>query len=280
MLTILFSMLRIPKCRAPWLTARHALHLLIEVQGPSWTSSTTTPEKETEAGTAAGRAHAAAAAWPSSSGSRTSWARGRSIRMAAEQDRIFSMILWGPPGCGKTTLARIIAGETRSHFVQFSAVLSGVKEIRAVIDEARRAAAAAPPPHRPLRGRDPPLQQGPAGRLPAPRRERADHPDRRHDREPVLRGHRAAALALPRGDPEPARPRRTSPPIVAPGPRRTRSGGSARQRLALDAGRARALLVRVADGDARCGPEQPGGGRLAGAPPEGRRAPGRHHARR
>ena len=63
---------------------------------------------------------------------------GSIVRMAAEQDRIFSMILWGPPGCGKTTLARIIAGETRSHYLQFSAVLSGVKEIRAVIDEARR----------------------------------------------------------------------------------------------------------------------------------------------
>jgi putative ATPase len=59
------------------------------------------------------------------------------IRHAARADRVFSMILWGPPGCGKTTLARIIAGETRAHFVHFSAVLSGVKEIRAVIDEAR-----------------------------------------------------------------------------------------------------------------------------------------------
>jgi putative ATPase len=57
---------------------------------------------------------------------------------AIAKDRIFSMILWGPPGCGKTTLARIIAGETRSHFAQFSAVLSGVKEIRSVIDEAQR----------------------------------------------------------------------------------------------------------------------------------------------
>ena len=47
------------------------------------------------------------------------------------------MILWGPPGCGKTTLARIIAGETRSHFIHFSAVLSGVKEIRGVIEKAR-----------------------------------------------------------------------------------------------------------------------------------------------
>jgi putative ATPase len=62
---------------------------------------------------------------------------GSLIRHAVEEDRIFSMILWGPPGCGKTTLARIIAGETRSHFVHFSAVLSGVKEIRAVIAEAR-----------------------------------------------------------------------------------------------------------------------------------------------
>jgi len=58
---------------------------------------------------------------------------GTLIRGAIKQDRIFSMILWGPPGCGKTTLARIIAGETRSHFVHFSAVLSGVKEIRGVI---------------------------------------------------------------------------------------------------------------------------------------------------
>jgi putative ATPase len=62
---------------------------------------------------------------------------GGLICRAVENDRIFSMILWGPPGCGKTTLARIIAGETRSYFVHFSAVLSGVKEIRAVIDEAR-----------------------------------------------------------------------------------------------------------------------------------------------
>jgi putative ATPase len=59
------------------------------------------------------------------------------IRSAIEEDSIFSMILWGPPGCGKTTLAGIIANETRSHFIQISAVLSGIKEIRSVIEEAR-----------------------------------------------------------------------------------------------------------------------------------------------
>ncbi len=63
--------------------------------------------------------------------------KGKLIRTAIETDHIFSMILWGPPGCGKTTLARIIAKETRAHFVHFSAVLSGVKEIRSVIKIAK-----------------------------------------------------------------------------------------------------------------------------------------------
>jgi len=59
------------------------------------------------------------------------------LRRAIEADQLFSMIFWGPPGSGKTTLARIIAGAIQSHFASFSAVLSGVKEIRAVVDEAR-----------------------------------------------------------------------------------------------------------------------------------------------
>ncbi len=63
--------------------------------------------------------------------------QGTLLRQAIAQNRIFSIILWGPPGCGKTTLARIVAQASQSHFVHFSAVLSGVKEIRAVIAEAR-----------------------------------------------------------------------------------------------------------------------------------------------
>lgn len=62
---------------------------------------------------------------------------GSLLKRAIEADKLFSMIFWGPPGSGKTTLARILANETKSKFTSFSAVLSGVKEIRAVIDEAR-----------------------------------------------------------------------------------------------------------------------------------------------
>jgi len=62
---------------------------------------------------------------------------GRFIKRLMEKKDLVSMILWGPPGTGKTTLANIIAGAVGANFVSFSAVLSGVKEIRAVIDEAK-----------------------------------------------------------------------------------------------------------------------------------------------
>jgi putative ATPase len=61
---------------------------------------------------------------------------GRVLRKAIESGELFSLILWGPPGSGKTTLAQIIARRTGAHFFSFSAVLSGVKEIREVIKEA------------------------------------------------------------------------------------------------------------------------------------------------
>ena len=62
---------------------------------------------------------------------------GSLLQKAIEEDRVFSMILWGPPGCGKTTLAGIIARETQCEFMQISAVLSGVKDVRQIIDKAR-----------------------------------------------------------------------------------------------------------------------------------------------
>jgi putative ATPase len=63
--------------------------------------------------------------------------RGRPLRHAIERDTLQSIILWGPPGTGKTTLARVVAGVTKSRFVAFSAVLSGIKEIRAVMSAAQ-----------------------------------------------------------------------------------------------------------------------------------------------
>src|SRR4030095_4006245 len=65
-------------------------------------------------------------------------APGRPLREAIERDLLQSIILWGPPGTGKTTLARIIADTTKARFVSFSAVLSGIKEIRDVMTEAER----------------------------------------------------------------------------------------------------------------------------------------------
>ena len=99
-------------------------------------------------------------------------APGKPLREAIERDLLQSIILWGPPGTGKTTLARIIADTTKARFVSFSAVLSGIKEIRdvmAVAEQLRRTRAADDRVHR----RDSQVPQSAAGRL-LPRVEAGD----------------------------------------------------------------------------------------------------------
>ncbi len=65
---------------------------------------------------------------------------GKPLRVQIENDDLGSMLFWGPPGCGKTTLARLIARLTRSEFIPFSAVLTGIKEIKEVMADAERKA--------------------------------------------------------------------------------------------------------------------------------------------
>src|SRR5258708_1516654 len=69
-------------------------------------------------------------------------AEGRFLRNAIETDRIPSMIFWGPPGSGKTTLARIIAKTTQARFVTFSATSTSIKDIKTLMEEARKGAPA------------------------------------------------------------------------------------------------------------------------------------------
>lgn len=64
--------------------------------------------------------------------------KGKILRELIEKDRVPSLILWGPPGTGKTTLAEIIAKRTKAHFITFSAVTSSIKDIRKIMEEAEK----------------------------------------------------------------------------------------------------------------------------------------------
>ena len=68
-------------------------------------------------------------------------APGKPLRLQIERDEPGSMIFWGPPGVGKTTLAKIVARVTNASFIEFSAVMSGIKEIKQVMVDAEKASA-------------------------------------------------------------------------------------------------------------------------------------------
>ena len=150
--------------------------------------------------------------------------------------QLSSLILWGPPGSGKTTIARLLAEAVDLHFEPLSAVFSGVADLRKVFEAARKRRDDGQR-HAAVRRRDPPLQPRPAGRLPALRRGRHGHAGRRHDREPVVRAERRAAVALPGVGAEPARRRRAG---TAAGPRR----GGARPERCRSTRRRRAGAAR------------------------------------
>ena len=161
------------------------------------------------------------------------------------------MILWGPPGTGKTTLARLMAEVAGARFVPFSAVLSGVKEIRQVMAEAEAERARRRAPHHPLRRRDPPLQQGRSRTRSCPTSRRAPSCSIGATTEnPSFEVNARAPLALPRLRAPAARRRR---PREHPRARRSRDRRArAGRHPAPPWSRMRSgLIARLSDGDAR-----------------------------
>jgi hypothetical protein len=128
-------------------------------------------------------------------GQRHLLAPGKPLAVAFAAGQPHSMILWGPPGVGKTTLARLMADAFSADFIAISAVLAGVKDIRDAVARAEATRAPIRPRDDPVRRRSPSLQQGAAGCVSAFRRAGPPHVHRRDDREPVVRGERRVVVA-------------------------------------------------------------------------------------
>ena len=128
-------------------------------------------------------------------GQRHLLAPGKPLAVAFASGKLHSMILWGPPGVGKTTLARLMADAFNADFIAISAVLAGVKEIREAVARAEADAGAIRTRDDPVRRRGAPVQQGAAGRVPAVRRAGRADLHRRDHRESVVRGERRVAVA-------------------------------------------------------------------------------------
>ena len=211
------------------------------------------------------------ARWPPGcgpSGWRTSWARegivGKARRCPGDRGGSASAPpSLRAPGSGKTTLARIVAATTGAAFEELSAVSASVADVRAVLVRATERLGAQGEAHDPLPRRDPPLQQGTAGRPPAGGRVGAPDPDRSDHGEPVLRGELGASLAdaglraaaaLPRGGGRDRAPGRGEPRRRALGRAGRPDRGEGRQRRPLGAEHPRAGLVDCHRRERRGGP--------------------------
>ena len=120
-------------------------------------------------------------------GQRQFLGEGKLLNRLLKADRLGSVLFYGPPGTGKTTLARLLAAESRSKFVQLNAVTSGVKELRDVLTRGPRSPLGGQQENAAVRRRDPSLQPGPTRRPAAGCRRRDRHTGRRHDAESLLR---------------------------------------------------------------------------------------------
>ena len=154
-------------------------------------------------------------------------APGAPLRRLVEGDQPMSLLLWGPPGTGKTTIASIVSGRTNRHFVEVSAVAAGVKEVRAAIDAAPRTAGLQRRGDGALRRRGAPLHQGAAGRPAARRGEPLGDAGRGHHREPLLLGDLTAAVPVAAAHPGAAH-RRRRPRRASRGRSPTRAGSTGR----------------------------------------------------